>query len=133
MMVVAVVIPHRVSVIDVPTYADILLQVEHAYQHSRLLLVVAKVKDCSLLLLLLLSRDDPASPSLTNLFSLPYTTTFIICVSLGVVRAKVALLTERAEVLFDSQLTSVEGLVNTVESVGYEAKALQVRKEEDCC
>ena len=50
--------------------------------------------------------------------------------ALGVVTAKVALLSERAEVLFDSQVTDAETLLGVFEAVGYDA-SLRTSTRED--
>jgi copper chaperone CopZ len=44
----------------------------------------------------------------------------------GVVTAKVALLSEKAEVLFDSQVTKASDLKDLIEAVGYDATLIKV-------
>ena len=48
----------------------------------------------------------------------------------GVVTAKVALLSERCEVLFDSQATDAEALRRRIEAVGYDAALLRALRED---
>ena len=48
----------------------------------------------------------------------------------GVVTAKVALLSEKAEVLFDSQATDAEALRARIEAVGYDATLLRAQRED---
>ncbi|EKU22165.1 hypothetical protein NGA_2124200, partial [Nannochloropsis gaditana CCMP526] len=48
----------------------------------------------------------------------------------GVVTAKVALLSERAEVLFDSEVTDTKKLTAAIKAVGYEASLRTSAKED---
>lgn len=51
----------------------------------------------------------------------PVTPSVILLTSKGVVRAKVGLLTEVAEIFYDGGVTDAERLKDFVETVGYEA------------